>query len=97
MPFLSDFELKNNSSHAHFLSKKLSFPKKTQCSHAHIYSKKRQFSQNHCSLMSFFQIFHEKPKAVMPIFGEKKTSIFSTLHYVMGKKSQWDAPFFSDF
>ena len=44
----------------------------------------------------FFQIFHEKPPAVMPIFGQKNVnSVKTTLYY--GPKKSIGCPFFSIF
>ena len=44
----------------------------------------------------FFQVFHEKPTAVKPIF-DKKTSILSKLHYNIIIKKVKRMPFFSYF
>ena len=48
-----------------------------------------QFSKKRDALISFFQICHEKPPAVIPIFAQK-TSNLSKIHYIMGQKSQWE-------
>ena len=49
--------------------------------------RKTSILSKHIALMSFFQTFHEKSPAVMPIFGKKKTSVLSKLHYILGQKS----------
>ena len=45
--------------------------------------KTSMLSKTRCSHVIFFQICHEKPSAVMHIFGQK-TSILSKLYYIMG-------------
>ena len=101
----SIFLWKTPSSHAHIWSKKppfcendtLLWAKKVNSMHwAHILSKKRPLSQKHNALVTFFSIFHEKPPAVMPIFGQKNVnSVKTTLYY--GSKKVNRMPFFSDF
>ena len=87
MPFFSDLSWKNHCSHAHIWSKKRPFSRKTHCSHAHILPEKRPFSQKHSALMSFFLIFHEKPPAFMPIFGQNNVNSVKTTLYYGPKKS----------
>jgi len=48
--------------------------------------------RNTVLLCQFFQNFHQKPLAVMPIFDQ--TSILSKLHYIMSQKKSIWCPFF---
>ena len=98
MPFFSDFELKNHSSHAHLLSKKRPFSIK----HNDLMPIFCQKNVNSLKIIvvwyNFLQIFHEKPQAVMPIFVRKKKRQFSQ-HYTIlwAKKVNRMPPLFPIF
>ena len=58
--------------------------------------KKIPFSQKQCALMSFLQIFIERPPAVKSIFGPKNANFVKTTLYY-GPKKSIGCLFFSDF
>ena len=89
MPVFFDFLWKNHCSCAHILSKAVHSLKNTVLSRPY-FVKKSTFSQKR-ALRSFFQISHENPPSVMPIFGQKTT--LPKLHYIMGQKYHQDALF----
>ena len=95
MPFFSDFSRENRCSHAHILSKKLPFSKKHAALMTIFCQKNVHSVKNTVLLCHFFQIFHEKPPAVMPTFGHNDVdSVKTTLYY--GPKNSIGC-LFSDF
>ena len=89
MPSFSDFQRKNNYSHAHILSKKHNaiMP---------IFCPKNVNSLKHNALISFLLVFHGKPPAVIPIFDQKNVnSVKTTVYY--GPKMSIACPFFPIF
>ena len=66
---------------------------KTQRSHVHILSKNIN-SLKKSALISFFQIYHEKPPAFIPIFGQKKRQ-FCENYTTLWAKNVNRVPFFS--
>ena len=79
-----------------YFFKKTSIFSKIFCSHVHILLKNVHFLKNTVLPCHLFQIFHGKSLPVKPIFGQK-TSFLSTLHYIMGQKSQYATSFFPNF
>ena len=69
---------------------------RTHSSHAHIWSENRPFFLKTLCSRHFFQNFHEKPPAHMPIFGKKNPSILSKHYYIFGQKIN-RMPFFLIF
>ena len=78
-----------------FLSKKRTFSKEHSLLTPIFGQKNVNFFKNTVLSCQFFQNFHEKPPAAIPIFG-KKTSILSKLYYIFGQKVN-RMPFFLIF
>ena len=87
IPFFADLSRKNHFSHAHILSKKVHSLKNTLLSWSYFVKKNDYALKNTVLLCHFFQIFHEKPPAVMPIFGQKNVNSVKTTLYYGPKKS----------
>ena len=83
----SDFSPKNHSSHAHFLSKNVHSLKNTMLSCPYFVQKTYILSKSQCSSVIFYNFFHENPPRCHAHIWSKKTSILSTLHYIMGQNS----------
>ena len=94
MPFFSDFSQQRLLSCSYFVKKHL-FPKK-HAFYVHILCQKIPIlSKTQCSLLIFFQIYHEKPQLSCPHL-VNKTSIQTKLQYIMGQKVN-KMPFFTIF
>ena len=93
MAFFPEFHGKITSLMSIFCKENVHSGKNTMLSSPYFLRKKRPVSQKQNALMTFFQIFYEKPPAVKPIFRQKK-SILSKLQNIMGQKSRQDALFF---
>ena len=87
MPFFRFFTKKSLLSCPYFVKKTSILKKSTLRSCPYFVKKTFILSKTQCSHVFFFQIFHEKPPAVMHIFGQK-TSNLSKLYYIMGQTSQ---------
>ena len=90
IPLFSDVFQKNQSSHAHILSKNYLFSKNTLFLCPYFVKKTSILTKKHCSHQFshyFFKFLHVKPPAFIPTLS-LKTSILSKLNYIMGPKSQ---------
>ena len=68
-------------SYIHILSKKRQSLKKTTAFMARFCQKNLHSLKNTMLSCNFFQIFHEKPPSVMPIFGKKNVNSVKTILY----------------
>ena len=84
---ISDYSRQSIRSHCPYFAEKRPIRKKHTFLKPICCQKKIPFSQKQCALMSFLQIFIERPPAVKALFGQKNVNFVKTTVYYEPKKS----------